>query len=81
MRVHVLLFASARDAAGCGALDLDVPEGATVKDVREALGGRFPSLAPRLPHVRFAVDREFASGAAVLGEGAEVAVIPPVSGG
>ena len=81
MRIHVLFFASTCDAAGAASVDLDVQEGATVRDVREALAGRYPVLAPRLPHVRFAVDREFAALEAPLRPGSEVAVIPPVSGG
>ncbi len=81
MRIQVLLFASARDAAGASSIELDLPAGATVEDVRGALSSAFPALGPRLPHVRFAVDREFAAAGAALHEGAEVAVIPPVSGG
>lgn len=81
MRVRVLLFAGAREAAGTGSVELSVPEGATVSAAREALGERFPPLKPRLERCRFAVDREFADLAARLHEGAELAVVPPVSGG
>jgi molybdopterin converting factor subunit 1 len=81
VQVRVLFFASAREAAGCSGLELELPAGATVGDAREAIGERFPALEPRLVHVRFALDREFASAGAPLHEGAELAVIPPVSGG
>jgi molybdopterin converting factor small subunit len=71
----------ARDAAGRSGEELLLPEGATVGAARDAIGEKFPALRPRLVHCRFAVDREFAALDASLHEGAELAVIPPVSGG
>ena len=81
MRVRVLFFAGAREAAGTGSSDLELEEGATVDSARQVIAGRFPRLRERLATVRFAVDREFAGGETLLHEGAELAVIPPVSGG
>jgi molybdopterin converting factor subunit 1 len=81
MNVRVLFFATAREAAGCAAVELSLTEGATVGEARGAIARRFPELEPRLLHFRYAVDREFAGEDAVLHEGAELAVIPPVSGG
>ena len=81
MNVRVLFFATAREAAGCASLELSLSEGATVSEARGAIGRRFPALEPRLAHFRFAVDREFAGPEQALHEGAELAIIPPVSGG
>ena len=81
MRVRILFFAMAREAAGSSSVELEVPEGATVSQAREAIGERFPALRARLEHFRFAVDREFAGPETPLHQGAELAVIPPVSGG
>jgi molybdopterin converting factor subunit 1 len=81
MRVRVLFFASARDAAGCPGVDLVLRDGATVREACAALGERFPPLRARLPHLLFAVDEEYARLEAALREGSELAVIPPVSGG
>jgi molybdopterin converting factor small subunit len=55
----------------------------TVADVRRALGDAYPELGPFLPSCRFAVNQEFADDEAgtAVAEGAEVALIPPVSGG
>jgi molybdopterin synthase catalytic subunit len=72
----VRLFAGLREQAGAGALDLDVPDGATVDAVWPALGmGEEPG------GLLYAVNRAFADRAAVLSEDDEVALIPPVSGG
>lgn len=81
MRVRALFFAMAREAAGASAADLVLRDGATVGEAMDALGEKFPALRSRLPHFRFAVDQEFAKLDAVLHDGAELAVIPPVSGG
>ena len=60
MRVNVLLFASAREAAGTAELTLDLPEGATVQEALDALVSVHPALAPLLPSCRTAVNEEFA---------------------
>jgi molybdopterin converting factor subunit 1 len=81
MKVRVLFFAMAREAAGTSAVEVVLPEGAKLSHAREEIARRFPVLSERLLHFRFAVDREFSPPEAALHEGAEVAVIPPVSGG
>ena len=75
----VLLFAAARDLAGTPTLT--VPACATVGDLRRALAAACPALAGLLPRCRVAVDLAFAADADGVPGGAEVAVIPPVSGG
>ena len=67
--------------AGAASIHLNLPGGATVTDLRQALLLRHPGLAPLLARSRIAVDREFADDSAVVPDGAEVAIIPPVSGG
>ncbi len=81
MRIRVLLFAAAREAAGCGSFEIELPQGSTVREAQREIGERIPPLAARLPHCRIALDREFAEIDAALRDGAELAIIPPVSGG
>jgi MoaE-MoaD fusion protein len=81
MKVRVLFFATAREAAGTPEAEVVLPEGAKLSQAREEIARRFPALKERLLHFRFAIDREFSPLDAALHEGAEVAVIPPVSGG
>jgi molybdopterin converting factor subunit 1 len=76
----VLYFAGAREAAGLGRETLELEPG-TVADLRRALAARHPSLARILPRCRLAVNQERAFDAEPVPDGAEVAVIPPVSGG
>lgn len=77
----VRLFAVARERVGRGEIALELPEGATVADLRAALADQFPPLAPIADRVMIAVDSEYADDAMVVPAGANLAVIPPVSGG
>jgi molybdopterin converting factor subunit 1 len=78
--VTVLFFAVAREAAGTDAESLDEAP-ATVAALRTLLAARHPALARVLPRCRLAVDQAFAEDGDPVRDGAEVAVIPPVSGG
>lgn len=77
--VHVRLFASYREAAGTARLSTSLPSGAHVGDLVEVLAERLPAL--RTTRGLIAVNHEYVSGDAILEEGDEVALIPPVSGG
>ena len=81
MNVRVRLFARARDLAGADVVEVSLPEGATVGDLRRALAGQVPALARLLERSALAVRDEFAEDAVLLPAGAEVALLPPVSGG
>jgi molybdopterin synthase catalytic subunit len=52
-----------------------------VADLRRLLAERHPRLSAVLPRCRIAVDQDFVPEDAAVQDGAEVAVIPPVSGG
>ena len=81
MKIRVKLFAVAREAAGHDSLELDLPEGATVGQLRNQLGSQVPQLSALLPQMMFAVDTRYADDAAPIPPDADVACIPPVSGG
>ncbi len=74
-------FAMIREVVGAESETRDVPEGATAADVAADLGTRYPRLAPLLHAVPVMVNAAYAERTAPLGEGDEVAFIPPVAGG
>jgi MoaE-MoaD fusion protein len=76
MQVRVRLFAGLRERAGAAEVELELPDGALVRDALE----RMRSLTDGVPVV-LAVNQEYADAGAVLHPGDEVALIPPVSGG
>lgn len=81
MHVDVLFFAQAREHAGCHATALELPAGSSVRDALDALAARHPALAPLAPHLAVAVDGTLARPGDALVDGAELALLPPVSGG
>ena len=81
MKVRVKLFAVARQRIGRDCVEIELPTDASVRQLRGALVEQFPPLTDVIPHVRFAVNSEYAADAAVIPAAAEVAIIPPVSGG
>ena len=82
MLVHVRLFAMLRERAGRDAVQVELPDGATVRDAVDAVAREhgLGELIARMPVV-MAVNREYASGDMSLSEADELALIPPVSGG
>jgi MoaE-MoaD fusion protein len=76
MQVTVRLFAGLRERAGATEVELDLPDGALVRDALD----RLQPLTDGVPVV-MAVNHEYADGGASLHPGDEVALIPPVSGG
>ena len=81
MNVRVRLFAVARQAAGRDSVEIELPEGATIADLRDRLAIEVPPLSGLLPHMMFAIDAQYVPLGTVLRPGADVACIPPVSGG
>lgn len=77
--ITVLLLGPARDAAGAATMQL---RATTVHEVRAALVQRFgPGFASVLDASRIWVDGEPADGVDPVPDGAEVSILPPVSGG
>ena len=81
MRIQVRLFAAARQRLGRETIEVLLPTGATLAELRGAIARSQPDLSDLIPHVVFAIDAEYASDEAPLSESAEIACIPPVSGG
>jgi molybdopterin synthase catalytic subunit len=81
MRVRVRLFAIQRELAGTREVVLELVDGSSVAAAWDALVARHPVLAPGRDSVRFARNGAYAEPATALGDGDELAVIPPVSGG
>jgi molybdopterin converting factor small subunit len=74
------MFAAARDAVG-SSVDVEVPDGATVADLRSQLITDYPQLAELIRRAMFAVDASYASEQSTICGASDVACIPPVSGG
>ena len=79
VKITVCCLAAVRELLGVDTVELEVPAGTTVEDVKALLAEDVAELAP-LP-VAYAVNQGYAEGTRVLMDGDEVAFIPPISGG
>lgn len=83
-RVAIRLFATAREAVGVEQLQWTLPEGgASVRNVVDALGGRYRRLRPILGSCRYFLNGELVRQPSrrPLVDGDELAIHPPYSGG
>lgn len=78
MVANVLLFASWADALG-PSVRLELPEGATVRHLLDAMTAR--AVGKSLPKPLVAVNHKYARADLHLRHGDEIAIIPPVAGG
>jgi molybdopterin synthase catalytic subunit len=81
MRLRVLAFASASDALGASETELEVADGLDVAGLRGELARRYPALQALSTRLAVGVDGVIARDDTPLRDGAEVALLPPVSGG
>ena len=83
MNLTVRYFASIREALGPSEM-LVVAPGATVSSVRDALIARSAAHATTLARgkaLRSALNQVLCDESAIVGDGAELAFFPPVTGG
>lgn len=81
MRVQARFFAAYRELTGASHTEVDLPQGATVADLIDALRARGPSFSALPARPAVAVNLEYAPADTGLRDGDEVAFIPPVAGG
>ena len=79
--MRVLFFAQLQDVTGCVATELASPSPLDREQLWVVLLEKFPGLGAHRASVRLACNWEYAGEQARFGDGDEVALIPPVSGG
>lgn len=81
MIIKVNLFAAAKDMIGSETVEIVLQDAATVGELKQTLVEKHPSMMDIIEKSAFAVDKEYANDSKPLYHGAEVGLIPPVSGG
>jgi molybdopterin synthase sulfur carrier subunit len=79
--ITVKLFAAFGEAYGVSELTLELPPDTPVSQVLESSIAQYPQLEQWRERTRFGLNMEFVSPDAILQDGDEVVLIPPVSGG
>jgi len=80
-RVKLLFFATLRERAGTKTMELDVPADLTIQGLKDKISDEYPNLKESMSSVLITINREYAFDDAVIPQGAELAMFPPVSGG
>jgi molybdopterin converting factor small subunit len=81
MKVRAEFYSRLKEIIGASALDLSLPENATVNDLFEQLKERHPQLRDFEKSVLFGIGVEFVDRNQPLNEGDTIAIMPPVQGG
>jgi molybdopterin converting factor small subunit len=79
--IKISFYSYFRELTGCENTEENVPAGATLGELFDRLGSRFPKLSAMRKSTLMAVGLEYQSGSYVLREGDAVSFFPPVQGG
>ena len=81
MKVRVQFYAQLRDLAGMREVDIDLAEGATVRDLLDEIYARQSKLRSHDKSILVGAGVEFVDRNYKLKPGEEISVMPPVQGG
>ena len=81
MKIRVQFYAQLRDLVGIRELKLELPDGATVRELLENIYGREPALRVHDKSILIGAGLEFVDRNYKLNPGEEIAIMPPVQGG
>lgn len=81
MKLRVLFFSVLRDITGTDEIVVDLPIGSTMADLLVQIESRWPKLRDWQNSLLLALDQTYVKSDALLHDGAEVAIMPPVQGG
>lgn len=80
MKCRIKAFGISKEIIGGKVLEVEVPEGYTVLELKNSLFQKYPSFS-NLKSLYIALNNEYADDHSVLKADDEIALIPPVSGG
>jgi molybdopterin synthase sulfur carrier subunit len=81
MKVRVQFYAQLRDLVGKREIDIDVAEGATVRDLLDQIYAQQPKLRSHDKSILIGAGVEFVDRNYKPKPGEEISVMPPVQGG
>jgi MoaD family protein len=81
MKVRVQFYAQLRDLVGRRELELEILDGATIRDLLEQLYVEWPALGDHDKSILIGAGLEFVDRDYKLNPGEEIAIMPPVQGG
>ena len=80
MQIDILAFGITKDILGKTLVNIEIPEGSSVQQLKEKLIASYPKMQ-ELTSLLIAVNEEYGDEKQIIQAGDEIALIPPVSGG
>ena len=81
MKVRVQFYAQLRDLIGMRELEVDLAEGASVRELLDQIYAKQPALRSHDKRILVGADLEFVDRNHKLKPGEEIAIMPPMQGG
>ena len=81
MKVQVQFYAQLRDLVGIRELEVNLPQGATVRELLEKIYAQKPDLRAHDKSILIGAGLEFVDRNYNVKPGEEIAIMPPVQGG
>ena len=81
MKIRAQFYAQLRDLLGVCQLDVELEEGATVRDLLEKIYAQQPALVAHDKSILIGAGLEFVDRNYKLTPGEEISIMPPVQGG
>jgi MoaD family protein len=81
MKIHVQFYAQLRDLIAIRELEVDLSEGATVRELLDQIYVKQPTLRSHDKSILIGAGLEFVDRNYKLKSGEEIAIMPPVQGG
>ena len=81
MNVRVKFYAQLRDLVGSGDAELELPQGASVRELLEKIYAQKPTLRSHDKSILIGAGLEFVDRNYKPKSGEEIAIMPPVQGG
>ena len=81
MKVRVQFYAQLRDLIGMRELEVDLAEGASVRELLDQIYAKRPALRSHDKSILIGAGLEFVDRNYKLKPGEEIAIMPPVQGG
>jgi molybdopterin converting factor small subunit len=81
MKVRAQFFAQLREYIGVHELEVELPQGATVRELLESIYAQRPALRAYDKSILIGAGLEFVERNYSLNPGEQIAIMPPVQGG
>ncbi len=81
MKIRVLYFASTREITGKSTEEFEIPTPCSLGTLKNILSEKWNGLCFEKNRIKIAVNKKYCEDKVFLGEGDEVALIPPIAGG